>query len=86
MRLSKGGRPRKNPSHDATGLAGVTTLKLLGISRDQSSKWQLISKVPEATFEKYLADCEREGVMPSTAGLVRLAKRLKTESRMKTTP
>lgn len=40
-----------------------------GITRNQSSQWQLTAKVPEAQFEKYLASCR-----PTTKGLVRLAR------------
>lgn len=39
-------------SHDTTG---PTTLAELGISKDQSSKWQQLAAVPEAEFEAVLA-------------------------------
>lgn len=39
-----------------------------GISRNQSSQWQLVAKVPEKDFEEYL-----EGTKPTTKGLVKLA-------------
>ncbi len=52
------GRPEKM-SHDTTfsGLPGdATTLTSLGISRDQSSRWQKLADVPEDKFEATLAD------------------------------
>lgn len=54
------GRPRK--------MSNVTTLKQLGITRDQSSKWQLVAELPEAEFEALLA----RGV--TTAGMARAAR------------
>ena len=38
-----------------------------GITRNQSSQWQIVAKVPKRQFEKYL-----EGCRPTTKGLVRL--------------
>jgi hypothetical protein len=43
----------------------------LGITRNQSSKWQLAATVPDADFEKYLASkCDL-----TTGGVLRLVKR-----------
>jgi hypothetical protein len=49
QRAHQGG-DRKSKSHDAT-------LKLadLGVSKDQSSRWQKLAAIPEAQFEKSVA-------------------------------
>ena len=47
-----------------------TTLADIGISRDQSSKWQKIANIPEEKFENYL-EVEEE---LSTNGVLRVAK------------
>lgn len=74
--LNKGGRPAKNQSHDTTGLA--PTLTSLGISRDQSACWQLEAEVPVERFEQYIAKTKAEEKELTSAGLLRLAKRLNT--------
>lgn len=43
------------------------TLKDLGITRDQSSKWQQLANVPEAEFEKAV---KGDGPKPSTEGII----------------
>jgi hypothetical protein len=61
MGKAKGGRPTANRSHDATGL----TLRQLGISRTQSSRWQQLAEVPEEEFEAAVA-----GGDATTTGIV----------------
>jgi hypothetical protein len=64
-RQAKGrGRPKK--------VSSPTTLPKLGITRDQSSKWQRLAMlVDDATFERALTQArEREGEL-TTAGLLR---------------
>jgi hypothetical protein len=41
-------------SHDTT--IRNPTLPDMGISRDQSSRWQAIAQLPEEIFEEYLAE------------------------------
>ena len=64
MDKAKGGRPIENRSHDSTGFVAETkTLSDLGITKDQSSKWQKLAAVPEAEFE---AAVSQPGIKPST--------------------
>ena len=45
------------------------TLADLGISKDQSSKWQRLAEVPDDEFESALADPDKK---PSTAGILKV--------------
>lgn len=49
---NQGGRPSENLSHDGT----LFTPKLgeLGITRNDSSRWQSIASIPEEQFERHL--------------------------------
>ena len=58
MEKNKGGHP--------TRPLGVTTLKELGVSKNQSSRWQALAGVPEEDFEAALAGEEK----PSTNGII----------------
>lgn len=59
-----GGRGRRIESRDATQ---IPTLQQIGISRDKSSRWQKMAKMPQETFENILAE---PAVVPSTSMLV----------------
>ena len=54
----------------------ATTLADLGVSRDQSSKWQKIANIPEEKFENYL-EVQKE---LSTSGALKIAKQLQREN------
>lgn len=66
MQKAKGG----NPSHGTRG-SDEPTLFDLGVSYDQSSKWQRLADVPEDEFETALSDPDKK---PSTAGIIAAAK------------
>ena len=63
------GGDRKSTSTD-------TRLKLtdLGISYDQSSRWQQAAQLPEAAFETHLATMRQHGKDITSAGVYRLAR------------
>jgi N6-adenosine-specific RNA methylase IME4 len=67
---AKGGNP--NLSKPTTG---SETLTDMGISRDQSSKWQKIANIPEEKFENYL-EVQKE---LSTSGALKIAKQISRE-------
>ena len=61
--ISKGSNQMSN------GTTSKNTLNNMGISRDQSSKWQKIANIPEEKFENYI-EVQKE---LSTAGVLRIA-------------
>lgn len=49
------------------------TLKDLGITYNQSSRWQAEAKVPDAKFNAYLEDCKENKKELTQAGLLKIA-------------
>ena len=68
MEKHPGGNP--NLSHDTTGLP--PTLETLGISRDQSSRWQKLAAVDAERFELAVAAAKEVAGEVTTAALLRL--------------
>jgi hypothetical protein len=69
MEKHPGGNP--NLSHDTTGYP--PTLEDLGISRDQSSRWQTIASLPEEIFETHIEETKAQGEELTSAGVYREA-------------
>lgn len=67
LERDRGGRPRKNPSHNVTGLSAI------GVSRMQRLRWQHAAKVPEPKFREYIIGCTRNGKEATSSGLYKLA-------------
>jgi hypothetical protein len=67
------GRPRK--------VSSPTTLPRLGITRDQSSKWQRLARIiDDATFDKAVALAKENDGELTTAGLLRAVREIVTPS------
>ncbi len=65
------GRPKK--------VSSPTTLPRLGISRDQSSKWQRLARmIDDATFDKAVARAKENDGELTTAGLLRAVREIVT--------
>jgi DNA modification methylase len=73
MERQKQGRPDGKRSHGAT----IVSPKLadLGVSKSQSSRSQLIARLPEKQFKEYVADRKAKGQEITSRDLQRLAKR-----------
>ena len=65
-KVKRGGDRAK--SHDETLLSD------LGLSRNQSSRWQLEARVAANDFEAYLRDCQEQHREVTQAGLLNIAK------------
>jgi hypothetical protein len=64
------GRGKKRRCSEGTAFSKSKTLKDLGISKKQSSRWQQLADVPEEQFEAALAGPEK----PSTSGIIARAE------------
>lgn len=73
--MEKGGRPKKNPSHDGS------SLKDLGINHNQSSRWQQAASVPEAEFEAHIARTKEAAQELTSASVRRLAEKASRRER-----
>ena len=58
-------------------------LEDIGITKDQSSRWQLTAAVPERDFEKYVTQTKSSHGEVTTAGLLRVAKEVVAKKRKK---
>ncbi len=66
-----GGDAARARSQAATELP--PSLDDLGLTKDQSSRWQREAKVPEEEFEAYIESCCYEGKEVTQAGLLKIA-------------
>ncbi len=64
----RGGDRRSN------GCAGRLKLHDLGVTQNQSKRWQREASVPEEAFEEFIEHANRVGVEVSSASLLRLAR------------
>jgi N6-adenosine-specific RNA methylase IME4 len=58
-------------------------LEDIGITKDQSSRWQLTAAVPEREFEKYVTQTKLDRGEVTTAGLLRVAREVIAKKRKK---
>ena len=70
-----------------TKVSSPTTLPKLGITRDQSSKWQrLATMIDDATFDKAVAQAKENDGELTTAGLLRAIREIVTPNEVPTEP
>jgi len=68
MKRNKGGTAEKKSYQSNDTTSRNKTLKEMGITKDQSVKWRLLAKVPEAEFEHAI---NLPGSHPSTNHIVK---------------
>ena len=61
--------------HGGSRGESTVTLDDLGITKDQSSRWQKMAKLPETLFEQHITDVRESGEELTTAGVLRLASK-----------
>lgn len=70
-----------------TKVSSPTTLPKLGITRDQSSKWQRLARmIDDATFDKAVAQAKENDGELTTAGLLRAVREIVTPSEVVSEP
>lgn len=67
-------RGRNQHTKQDTDIVSGSSLKEIGVSEQQSSRWQREAAVDEETFEGYLASCREEQREITQAGLLNIAK------------
>jgi site-specific DNA-methyltransferase (adenine-specific) len=65
-------------SHDTTVLP--TTLEELGITKNSSSRWQTIARIPEPVFEQHIEVIQNKQEELTQASLLKLAKQFQKEA------
>jgi hypothetical protein len=70
LEKAKGAREPGTERGTRSSPSTASTLKQLGISKDQASKWQQLADVPDAEFEAALAAPKK----PSTSGILKKNK------------
>lgn len=84
--MNDGGRPSKNQSDDTTGLSTTPTLADMGITKDQSSRYQQLAAMPDEHFETAVATAKNSAGEVTTAFMLREARSRKPAGRPKTGP
>jgi hypothetical protein len=75
VEMQKTGQRQAKDRGRPTKLSGISTLPQLGLTRDQSSKWQqLAGRIDEATFERALTQTKEKNGELTTAALLREVK------------
>lgn len=59
------------------------TLEDIGISKDQSSRWQLSAVVSDKRFERYLSETQSAKEEVTTAGLMKIAREIRAKERQR---
>ena len=66
-------KPGPKANNDSLSSTRSVGLDDLGVSPEQSSRWQREAKVDDATFEEYVSTCTQKGLEVTQAGLLKIA-------------
>ena len=80
--MHSGGRPAENPSDDARGSS--PTLREMGLSYSESSRYQQLAAMPAEHFETAVATAKATAGEVTTAFMLREAKAAKPQAKPKT--
>lgn len=74
-----GPKPKPGPEQEEIGptMGPISSLDDLGITKNQSSRWQQEASVPEEKFTEFLEDCRDNQKEVTQAGLLRIANQAK---------
>ena len=75
MEKNGGGRPSKTGTSRGR-VSKSYTLAEIGITRNESHRWQQLANLPEEHFEDYVSECHRKARELTTAGALARARRL----------
>jgi hypothetical protein len=81
------GNPPEGNQHQRSDVAScdiAPTLSDIGISRDQSSRWQKLADMPEEHFETAVATAKEHAGQVTTAHMLRVAEKLRELGDLKT--
>jgi hypothetical protein len=78
MEKNGGGRPPKT-GHNRQRLSGRYTLAEIGISRNESHRWQQLAALPLDELEEYVAECHTRRRELTTTGALARARRSRAE-------
>ncbi len=72
MDKNKGGRPAENPSQPGRGLS--SKIEEIGITYNDSSRWQQIATIPPDVFERHIHEVKDDQRELTTAGMLTIVR------------
>jgi hypothetical protein len=69
MEKEKGGRPTKNQSLESTSFSTISTLQDIGITKNDSSKFQRLASIDEPSFETAVTNLKEQAIAGKPSAL-----------------
>ncbi len=83
LRQMKEGGERDKGGHGKIESRSATQLSSLGISKTQSSRWQMIAEVPESKFQKLIEETKKASKELTTSSVITVAKTDRKKAKQK---
>lgn len=80
---AKGGKPMQERYRSCDTTSNGATLADMGISKDQSSRWQKLADMPEEHFETAVATAKEHAGQVTTAHMLRMADEIRKNAAMR---